>query len=115
MCTTVVSTNDYYYYLQERSSSCSSQKYQRVHFDSFFLGGGEQKLFQSIRRYSVTKSGKSLVKFHWQQWFESLFSIWQNIEPILAYVFAIEANFDPSKFQNLEFLVKHLVTLFVTI
>ena len=80
----------------------------------FFLGG-EQKLFQSIRRYSVTKSGKSLVKFHWQQWFESLFSIWQNIEPILAYVFAIEANFDPSKFQNLEFLVKHLVTLFVTI
>ena len=27
--------------------------------------GGEQKLFQSIRRYSVTKSGKSLVKFHW--------------------------------------------------
>ena len=114
MCTTVVSTNDYYYYLQERSSSCSSQKYQRVHFDSFFLGG-EQKLFQSIRRYSVTKSGKSLVKFHWQQWFESLFSIWQNIEPILAYVFAIEANFDPSKFQNLEFLVKHLVTLFVTI
>ena len=75
---------------------------------------GETRIF-AWPLCSVTRFGEIL--FFWQnftsllQIFDSLFLIWQNIEPILANLLHCWGNFHCCKWPNIEILFNHLVTL----
>ena len=75
---------------------------------------GETRIF-AWPLCSVTRFGE--ISSFWQnftsllQIFDSLFLIWQNIEPILANLLHCWGNFHCCKWPNIEILFNHLVTL----